>query len=670
MVVCIVAPDGSQDFDESLESILTHTHVDVPVVLTGEGLEAPHSTRVVLISAVAGVGRGAGVRAALTAAAPADVVVIRSDCIVAAGWLQGLRDAAYSDARVASAMPLMGADVTEQPKSEPREWIAQVAAQVRAASPRAWPRADEVGGPCVYLRRSALELVGDLESGGAWEAARFGERSVRVGLCHVLADDVVVMGREPTSLGLAELGGPLARSLSAARRAVKGLSVAVDARCLTGPMDGTKVITLQLIVGLVQTRRARVTAIVPPELTSDVRTVLESQPGLVIVVASAGALPPVRADVVHRPFQISSPADLTFLARLADRVVITHHDLISFHNPSYFPSAKHWKGYRALTRRALAAADQVLFGSEHARQDALAQELVDPERASVVHNGVDHAWGGDPLRPRGADRLPDDPEVMLCLGTDFRHKNRLFALKVLADVQERHAWSGWLVMAGPRMTYGSSRQDESKLLANHAKIAGSVLTLDAVTEAEKRWLLQRANLVLYPTVFEGFGLVPFEAAAHDVPCLWAPGTSLSEVLPDHAAGIVPWDVAATADRAIELMHDEAQARWNVGVVRDAGAGLGWDLAAQRLIELYKATCDRPPTPAGVLERVDGLMGRGISEDAVRLVGPEGVLPRDVERPLLALAMHPRLGRPLFRALRSGYRASTWWSRRARERSAG
>jgi SAM-dependent methyltransferase len=46
----------------------------------------------------------------------------------------------------------------------------------------------------------------------------------------------------------------------------------------------------------------------------------------------------------------------------------------------------------------------------------------------------------------------------------------------------------------------------------------------------------------------------------------------------------------------------------------------------------------------------------LSDDAIRLVGPRGALPRDIERPLLALATHPIIGGPVFAALRAGYRA--------------
>ena len=57
------------------------------------------------------------------------------------------------------------------------------------------------------------------------------------------------------------------------------------------------------------------------------------------------------ADIVHRPFQIESPADLAMLASLGERLVITQQDLIGYHNPSYFPSEAGWRGYQALTTR-------------------------------------------------------------------------------------------------------------------------------------------------------------------------------------------------------------------------------------------------------------------------------------------------------------------------------
>ena len=80
-----------------------------------------------------------------------------------------------------------------------------------------------------------------------------------------------------------------------------------------------------------------------------------------------------------------------------------------------------------------------------------------------------------------------------------------------------------------------------------------MLDFKAVSDAEKRWLFDRARLMLYPTVHEGFGLIPFEAAELDLPCLWAHGTSLSEILPESEAGIVPWDLEQSAEQALSLL---------------------------------------------------------------------------------------------------------------------
>src|SRR6185437_16569477 len=77
------------------------------------------------------------------------------------------------------------------------------------------------------------------------------------------------------------------------------------------------------------------------------------------------------SDVVHRPFQVSSVEDLTFLSRLGERLVVTHQDLISFHGPGYFRSFKEWWRYRELTRLTLAIADRVLFFSRSAEAEAV-----------------------------------------------------------------------------------------------------------------------------------------------------------------------------------------------------------------------------------------------------------------------------------------------------------
>ncbi len=629
VVVC-VRGDGAA---ETLRSVLERTDPNVPVLVNDPTVGA--NERVLALDPKADV---------VAAAAPADVVLLDAGCVVADGWLPALREAAYVDAAIATACGI-SADRGDREFDEAARIVATASLRLR-------PRLSAPRGPCVYVRRTAIELAGDVTFG-------FWRLCLDAGLQHVLADDVLIDDRRPRLPdGDPDSTEPLARATGAVKRALTGVEVVIDGRILSGALDGTRVAVLELIGGLARTRSVKLAVLVDPGLGSDTRALLE---GLGLALIGGTERSPVRADLVHRPFQVSTPADLTVLAQFADRFVISHQDLISYHTPAYFSSTATWEGYRELTRHALAVADHVVFGSAHARDDALAEDLVEHHRATVVQIGVDHPLARTAsARPAGAGPIGDEQPVILCLGSDYMHKNRLFALQVLEQLRTR--WTGVLVMAGPRVQYGSSLPDERELMEQQPELAAAVLDLGPVGEAEKNWLLERASLVLYPTVHEGFGLVPFEAAARGVPSMWAAGTALSDALPDTAAAIVAWDAAASADAALSLLSDEPARQANVDAVRAAGAELTWDRTALRMLELYRRVCDGVPAPAGAFERSAGLMQHGVSEDGMRLVGPDGVLPAEVERPLLALASHPKIGGPVLGAIKAGYRASQRWRR--------
>lgn len=721
VVVTIPVYGGHDYFISCLRSVLACTPADVPILIYDDAspdersaefvakLEAADASEheVFYLRRQHNAGFPASANDAFAMTAPADVVVLNSDCVVSEGWLEGLRDAAYVDSRVATSTALTNhgslVSVPERGKPTPHlppQWnVDGAAAAVRAASLRLRPRLPTAIGHCMYIRRSALELVGNFDlafTPGYGEEVDFSQRCVRSGLSHVLADDVLVFhhgggsfspngDRDPrqeehermiaarypyyhdsVQLLDEDVVGPLSRALSAARRALTGLSVVVDARILSGPMTGTQLHVLELMAAMARTGNVRITAVLPDRLSGYAVAALRALPDVRQVTREAAMEADFgRADVVHRPYQVDNDEDLSFLARLGERLVVTHQDLISYHNPAYFRNYEAWEGYRRITRSTLVVADRVVFFSEHARDDALSEDLLEPERASVVYIGVDHTTVPQGEAPRAPERglhLPEG-EAILCIGTDFRHKNRLFSLRMLEQLQLR-GWKGFLILAGPSVAEGSSVSDEAEFIALRPSLAASVFNVGAVSEAEKAWLFQRSSLVLYPTVHEGFGLVPFEAADRGIPCMWAAGTSLSELLPDDAAGILAWDAEQSADRALALLNDPSERKRNLDAIRNAAGPLTWESTASELIELYRRTCDQAARPASVRARQQGLMQGVLSEDAVRLLGPDGALPAGVERPLLALATHPQLGIPLFGALRLAYLAGHRLRRRS------
>ena len=387
--------------------------------------------------------------------------------------------------------------------------------------------------------------------------------------------------------------------------------------------------------------------------------------------------------------------DLALIRPLGERLVITHYDLIAYHNPMYFPSAPVWQRFVRSTREALAAADHVLFFSNHALVDALREDLVERARCSVAHPGIDSDTATDdvppaetPVPPSSAPALRDTP-FLLCIGADYLHKNRPFALALLDELRRRKNWPGVLVLAGPHVEHGSSAAQEQAVRTQRRISPANVIQLEAVSDSERSWLMRSAAAVVYPTVHEGFGLVPFEAAASSVPCLFAAQSSLKELLDADLAALIPWDPARSADRALALLSDGPQRREHVRQLSAAAAALRWDECARDTVGAYRQAIAAPYRASTegawqALERerevvrldghIDDLTGRvlhmteeleAIGPDGLALVGPERLLSEDDQHTLLAVAARPALRRLLLGTMRSGFRAT-----RAARRLAG
>jgi GT2 family glycosyltransferase len=667
VVVCIPVFGALDLFSECLESVVRHTPPGVKIVVADDAtpgdevgrIAARHNARYLRSD----VNRGfvENVNSAIKEAHPADVVVLNSDCVVGPGWLDGLRDAAASDSRIATVTALAD-DASIASVEANTDDTDAAASAVKEQSLRLRPRLPTAIGHCFLITRAALDLVGDFDtafSPGYGEEVDFSQRCTLHGLVHVLADDVwvrhrgrgsfsergqalraehdrIVEERYPWYRGAVRRAteeGPLTDAVAAARRALRPLSVTIDGSTLGPVTMGTQVATLELVRALAALDGVDVRVALPPDPGEQARAVLAELGVATVPIGSPGE----RTDVVHRAAQVVAPVNLGWLHALGERIVITQQDLIAYSNPGYFDSFEDWDEQRTLTRQSLAIADSAVLISDFVRREVLAEELIGPDRAHVVYPGIDHI-ADEPARPGG---VPDG-DFLVLLGADFMHKNRAFGVRLFTDLRER-GWRGTLVLAGPHVAHGSSRSVEG---------ADGVVDLGPVSEAEKAWLYANAALVLYPTLSEGFGLVPFEAASAGTACMFAPVTSLAEVLDPQHATIVPWDVGQSAERALELLRDEPARTRLSAAIAEHGRRYSWRGTAEQMLELYRDALRRPARPA----RAAMFGSEARSDVANALVGPGGHLPPDVQRALLAISTRPALRGPAFAALRASYRA--------------
>jgi glycosyltransferase involved in cell wall biosynthesis len=390
----------------------------------------------------------------------------------------------------------------------------------------------------------------------------------------------------------ASADSPLALALSTARAKVVGVRVLVDGSCLGGQEMGTQVTTVALIEALAARADVREVCVALPGPIPNYAQRVLTHPKVRAEPLVGGHLSPFgRVDIAHRPFQPNEGFSVEEWREVADRIVVTVHDLISFHVGAYSGDTGVWLRYRQTLRDSLARVDGVVVVSDDVRQQVELHRLpVDANRVFVIPNGTEHLTGAEKAR------MPEEllargfvaGEFLLCLGTNYTHKNRDLALRTFGELRRRGRDLA-LVMAGAGVPWGSSR-----VLEAASGERDQVIVLPDVASDERNWLLRHASLVIYPTSAEGFGLVPYEAARFGTATVHVGFGPLAEIGGELPVVARDWSPEALADAAEALLADPSLAARQVASCLETGAGYTWARAAATLTDTYRMLLARPP----------------------------------------------------------------------------
>ena len=650
-VVVMPVFNSYDDVVRCYEAFFRNTPTDVPLLVVddrgwdrrpfevlrelSEGSAPEHD--VVVLEQISNKGFLLTMNDAFAAAGRNDVVILNSDVIVGPEWLTRMRDAAYSASTVGTVTALTNhGTIVSVPKRNVATddvpgglSVDEAARRVAAGSPKLRPRIPTAIGHCTYVRRVVLDAVGPFDpafSPGYGEEVDFSQRAIAAGFEHVVADDVYVFHKGGSSFGrspaierrrfeheqmiqnrypyygpwvrrtASDDYSPLAAALLAARRSVLGMVVAVDGMCLGPLAAGTQVGTIETVRALAARDDVRQVVVYTPLMVPDYARRAFAGLDKITVEPVSSSLEPWggdKAHVVFRPYQVRDEGELEWLRSVADRVVVNQLDFIAYHDAAYFGHDQEWRRYRDLARLTAFTVDGMTYISEHSRDSAAAEGLLPGDKpAKIIYNGVDHTV----VEPTGASQPAGteglEPGYLLCPGVSYLHKNRMFALRMLKELHEG-GWRGSLVLAGANPPHGSSTAEEAKFLIEHPDLARFVVTLGIFSDAEKAWLYQNAGLALYPTLSEGFGLIPFEAAHFGAPCLSTRQGGLDEVLPTGIPAITSLDPAAAAATARTLLDDPAAGKKLVEEILAKGGEFTWAKVAEDLMEVLLEVTARP-----------------------------------------------------------------------------
>jgi glycosyltransferase involved in cell wall biosynthesis len=283
---------------------------------------------------------------------------------------------------------------------------------------------------------------------------------------------------------------------------------------------------------------------------------------------NAGRVLPVldgcQFDVVHYPVTVPVPR-VRGAARVVSLHDVQHHELPQLFSPVE-RRLRVW-AYDGAAR----GADLVLTISEHARQGIVERIGVPPDRVLSIPLGVDHArFSADGASPAAGLALPE--RYVLYPANMWPHKNHRRLLDAFAALDDPDLW---LVLTG--QTYGRER-----MLAGYERVRH----LGHVAQADLAGVYRGATAVVFPSLFEGFGLPPLEAMACGVPVAASDRGALAEVCDDAALLFDPEDSEAMADAMRRVTSDDAlRVRLRAAGPRHA-AGFTWQASARRHVEAY------------------------------------------------------------------------------------
>lgn len=228
--------------------------------------------------------------------------------------------------------------------------------------------------------------------------------------------------------------------------------------------------------------------------------------------------------------------------------VITVYDLSFVHFPDRFPRVQRWY-LTHQTRRSCRRARRIITISESGRQDVHRLFGVPRSRIDVVYPGVDVVY-----RPYAADEVRQFRQqkghgrYLLHVGTLQPRKNIPVLLEAFARLNEPALQL--VLIGGKGWLY-----DEIFARVQVLGLADRVHFTGYVPDDELPLWYNAAELLVFPSLYEGFGMPVIEAMACGIPVVAANSSSIPEAVGEAGLLFAPHDVAGLAEQITAVLHD-------------------------------------------------------------------------------------------------------------------
>lgn len=226
------------------------------------------------------------------------------------------------------------------------------------------------------------------------------------------------------------------------------------------------------------------------------------------------------------------------------RSVVTIHGLEYEYYASHYPK-KHRTYLRWMTRFSAVRASRIIVPSLSTKSDVVARYNIDPEKVSVVPHGASY---GRAEKERIQSKRRKNP-YLLFMGRIEMKKNIIGILEAYTILREGYGLTHELLLVGPPgFGYGVIKQ-----AIRSSRFRNDIILTGYIPEREKQDILRQADIFVFPSWYEGFGLPILEAQALGVPVVTSSVSSMPEVAGRGAILVDPANVEELADAIFEIL---------------------------------------------------------------------------------------------------------------------
>ena len=329
-----------------------------------------------------------------------------------------------------------------------------------------------------------------------------------------------------------------------------------------------------------------------PELPENFKVAIESSPvySLREILALSWQLYRLDLDLYHSTHYVLP-------GFIKGRVVVTIHDIIHLLYPEFLPSGLAFFYAQGMIRRGLSRGDRVIAVSQNTKADLMEYFEVDGKKIQVIYNGVED---------RFRQRLPEDEierrlaehgirrPYLLFVGNPKPHKNLDNVVQAYARARRLAQFDAPLLCVG-----GKEGGDEKvRQRALYLGLEDRVRQIGHVPDDALPAIYQGAELFLYPTLYEGFGLPVIEAMASGVAVITSNTSALKEIAEGYAHLVDPLDIDGMAKAIARCMADPEHRTALAKLGTRRAEDFRWERTARRTLDVYRAALGEAPDLSG------------------------------------------------------------------------